>query len=107
LNLGDHFKVYAHVPKFMHLILALNNLYRCSPSVIDGSLFNGSGHEMQPAGAGELLVSPGQSTGLAASGSVATDLLIDLGPGDQQFMAGGSHLVHRPRPTPKKAQSRK
>lgn len=76
--------------------------------ITDGSLFNGSGHEVQSAGTNaagsELMVSPGQSTGVTASGSVATDLLIDLGPGEQQFLSGAL-LVHRPRPTPKKAQS--
>ena len=55
--------------------------------------------------AGEVMVSPGQSAGGTVGGSVATDLLIDLGPGEQHYSVAGTHLVHRPRPTPKKAQS--
>lgn len=78
--------------------------------ISDSSLFTsgGSTHEMVTTSASsgatnELTVSPGQSAGAPLAAPFATDL-IDLGPDDLQFNAG-SHLVHRPRPTPKKAQS--
>ena len=71
--------------------------------VSDGSMFNGSEMQSSIAGTGTTsdgLVSPGGTI----PAPVVTDLLIDLGPGDHQYTSG-THIVQRPRPTPKKAQS--
>jgi len=75
--------------------------------ISDGSMFNGGEMQTNVVGTGTTsdgLVSPGQMSGGTIPIPVVTDLLIDLGPGDHQYTSG-THIVQRPRPTPKKAQS--